>query len=364
MSLWVVVGGQYGSEGKGRISAFITKQEDIDICVRCGGPNSGHSFIDENGRHIVLRQLPTGYINPRTRILVPAGAQIDPEVLKQEIELLGLPPERIGIDRNAFIIEERDRIEEHRLHLRERLSSTLCGVGAAQSRRVLRGEDASLAKDIDRDHPWLGRYLTDVSYEVNTALDGNKKVLIEGTQGFGLSLYHSNHYPRTTSRDTTASGFLTEVGVSPLLTTEIVVVFRTFPIRVAGLQAGPMEQEISWDQVQSDSGYRYSIEERTTVTQRPRRVARFDWELAKRAVLVNRPSRIAVMGLDYLDYQDLGKTSFEKLGARSMEFLHQFEEQIGRIAYGGTGPGFHQLCTLRKAQLPYDSDCLIMEHKA
>ena len=74
MSLWVVVGGQYGSEGKGKVSAFITKQENIDICVRCGGPNSGHSFVDETGKTIVLRQLPTGFVNPRTRLLIPAGA--------------------------------------------------------------------------------------------------------------------------------------------------------------------------------------------------------------------------------------------------------------------------------------------------
>src|SRR5208282_5291720 len=127
MSLWVVVGGQYGSEGKGKVSAFIAKQENIDICVRCGGPNSGHSFVDEHGKTIVLRQLPTGFINPRTRLLIPAGALIDPVVLKQEIDLLSLGPNRIGIDRKSFIIEAKDREKEQSLGLRERLSSTLCG---------------------------------------------------------------------------------------------------------------------------------------------------------------------------------------------------------------------------------------------
>src|SRR5260221_14748789 len=106
MSLWVVVGGQYGSEGKGKVSAFITKQENIDICVRCGGPNSGHSFVDENGRTIVLRQLPTGFVNPRTRLLVPAGGLIDPHVLKQWIQSLCLSAKRIGVDKKCFIISE------------------------------------------------------------------------------------------------------------------------------------------------------------------------------------------------------------------------------------------------------------------
>ena len=66
MSLWVVVGGQYGGEGKGKISAFITRQEEIDICIRCGGPNSGHSFVNDDGTTVLLRQLPTGYIRPQT----------------------------------------------------------------------------------------------------------------------------------------------------------------------------------------------------------------------------------------------------------------------------------------------------------
>ncbi len=287
MSLWVVVGGQYGSEGKGKVSAFITKQENIHICVRCGGPNSGHSFVDENGKNVVLRQLPTGFVNPRTRLLIPAGALIDPAVLKQEIESLGLSPERVGIDRKCFIIEEKDREKEHALGLRERLSSTLCGVGSAQSRRVLRGEDARLASDVSREHPWMSKYLTDVSDEVNSGLDHEKRVLIEGTQGFGLSLYHSDYYPKTTSRDTTASGFLSEVGVSPRLVTEIVVVFRTFPIRVAGQQAGPLKDEITWEELQEESGYPYPIAEYTSVTHKIRRIARFDFELALKAAITN-----------------------------------------------------------------------------
>ena len=88
----------------GKVSAFITKQENIDICVRCGGPNSGHSFVDEHGRTIVLRQLPTGYVRSKTRLLIPAGALIDLDVLKNEIEALHIAPERIGIDPNCFVI--------------------------------------------------------------------------------------------------------------------------------------------------------------------------------------------------------------------------------------------------------------------
>lgn len=351
MSLWVVVGGQYGSEGKGKVSAFISKHEDIDICVRCGGPNSGHSFVDDDGKTMVLRQLPTGFVNPHTRLLIPAGALIDPTVLKQEIETLDIPPALIGIDRKSFVIEVQDHEKERALSLRERLSSTLCGVGAAQSRRVLRSGDARLAHDVSRDHPWMGQYLTDVSDEVNTALDSEKKVLIEGTQGFGLSVYHSEHYPKTTSRDTTASSFLSEVGVSPRLTTEIVAVFRTFPIRVAGAQAGPMQNETSWEQVQRESDYPYPIEERTTVTNKVRRVARFDWELAHRAVRNNRPTRIAITGLDYLSFLNRGRTCVSDLEDRARSFLRQVETNLAvPVRYISSGPALKAMTALPDPQ--------------
>lgn len=339
MSLWVVVGGQYGSEGKGKVAAFITKQENIDVCVRCGGPNSGHSFVDETGKNIVLRQLPTGYVNPRTRLLIPAGALIDPTILKQEIDWLGLSPGRVGIDRKCFVIEGKDREIEAALGLRERLSSTLSGVGAAQSRRVLRGEDAKLAKDVVTEHSWIGDYLADVSNEVNAALDHEQKVLIEGTQGFGLSFYHSEHYPKTTSRDTTASGFLSEVGVSPRLVTEVVIVFRTFPIRVAGYQAGPLEHEVSWEQIRTESGYPYPIEERTSVTKKVRRVARFDWKLARLAAQMNRPTRLAVNGLDYLAFKNLNADNLEQLSQNAKAFIARLEQESGvGVRYFGVGP--------------------------
>jgi adenylosuccinate synthase len=343
MSLWVVVGGQFGSEGKGKVSAFITRQEDIDICVRCGGPNSGHSFIDENGKTVVLRQLPTGFVNPKTRLLIPAGALIDPAVLKQEIDMLRLPVSRIGIDRNCFIIEQSDRGTEAALRLRERLSSTLCGVGAALSRRVMRGPDAMLARDSIAVHPWLSQYITNVSEEVNHRLDAGAKVLIEGTQGFGLSLYHSDHYPRTTSRDTTAAGFISEVGVSPRLVTQIVVVFRTFPIRVAGKEAGLLRDEITWEQLRHESGYRGIVEERTTVTKKVRRVGRFDWELARKAIEANRPTALAINGLDYLDARNLGQASPADFTSDARDFLARVEREFEvAIRLVGTGPKLNQ----------------------
>ena len=339
MSLWVVVGGQFGGEGKGKISAFITRQEKIDICIRCGGPNSGHTFVAQDGTTILMRQLPTGYIRPQTKLLIPAGALIDLDVLKYELDSLRINPNRVGVDRNAMIIQQSDRDQELQLGLQDRISSTLCGVGSAVARRALRGADVKLAGQVAQDATWLAALITDVSEEANRALDHGKKVLVEGTQGFGLSLYHSKHYPMATSRDTTASGFLSEVGLSPILVREVVLVFRTFPIRVAGEQAGPLKDEITWDMLQQESGYPYPIKEMTTVSKKLRRVARFDWELAKQAALVNRPTRIAVNGLDYLGYPNRQAASLDELTASAKQFLTKVKHELtGPVTYWGTAP--------------------------
>lgn len=339
MSVWVVVGGQYGSEGKGKISACITLQERIDICVRCGGPNSGHAFVDLGGRPVVLRQLPTGFVRPETRLLIPAGGLIDLDVLRSEIESLALTPNRVGVDKHAMIISPEDRIREANLGLAERLSSTLCGVGSAVARRALRGGDVRLAEDIADEITWLLPYLTDVADEVNDGIDQGKKVLIEGTQGSGLSLYHSEFFPKATSRDTNASAFLSEVGVSPLLVTEVVLVLRTFPIRVAGEQAGPLFQEISWKSLGHEAGFNYPVQEFTTVSRKLRRLGRFDWAAFERSLRVNRPTRIALNFVDYLGAENSGLTDYDSLSTRAKDFITELGKFGVPITYLGTGAG-------------------------
>lgn len=339
MSLWVVVGGQYGGEGKGKISAFITQQEEIDICVRCGGPNSGHTFVDESGEVVLLRQLPTGYIRPQARLLIPAGALVDLDVLRYELDTFRIDPHRVGVDRNAMIIEASDKERERSLQLRERLSSTLCGVGSAVARRALRGADVRTAEIAAKDVSWLEQLITNVGDETNSALDKGKSVLVEGTQGFGLSLYHSDSYPKATSRDTTAAGFLGEVGLSPRLVTEIILVFRTFPIRVSGAQAGPLNDEISWEILQKESGYPHPVHEMTTVSKKLRRVARFDWKLASKAVAINRPTVVALNGLDYLSFDNEGAPCFSELSPSAQEFIGRMEKDLGvPVAFCGTSP--------------------------
>lgn len=339
MSVWVVVGGQFGSEGKGKVSAIITLREEIDLCIRCGGPNSGHSFEKENGKPVLLRQLPTGFVRPQTRLLIPAGGLVDLEVLRGEIAALGLDASRVGVDRNAMVITSSDRETERQLGMSARLSSTLCGVGSAVARRALRTTDVQLAASAATTQDWLRPLITDVSAEANSAVDSGKKVLIEGTQGSGLSLYHSSHYPKATSRDTNAASFASEVGLSPRLVSEIVVVYRTFPIRVAGSQAGPLRDELTWEQLQVESRSPMPLHEYTSVTHNLRRLGRIDWESARRAAMLNRPTRVAVNFLDYLDFENRRASNWETLTRTAREFVADLEDVCGApAAYLGTGP--------------------------
>jgi adenylosuccinate synthase len=333
MSVTVVVGGQYGGEGKGKITSYLAVHDDVDFVVRCGGPNSGHT-VDYQGHRFVLRMLPAGVINSRTRLLIAPGAIVNPQLLFKEIEMCDLAPGRLGIDYKTGIITDAEALEEKALSLQERLGSTLSGMGRGVAKRVLRDKTFRQAKDI----PQLARFVTDVSQELNAAVNGGKSVLIEGTQGFGLSVYHSPDYPYVTSRDTTASAFLSETGLSPFVVRDIIMVIRTYPIRVGG-NSGPLANEISWEELRRLSGYPHPIEEFTSVTKRLRRVGRFDLDLVKRAASVNRPSQVALLGTDYLDYRNRSQLSLQELTDDALTLVKTIEKEINTsVTLIGTGP--------------------------
>lgn len=333
MGIVVVVGGQFGGEGKGKTTAHLCRAFDVDVAVRCGGPNSGHT-ITINGEQIILRQVPAGVVNPHTKLFLAAGCLVDIDVLLEEIQRFKLTPDRLRLDKNAVIIETRDIEGEAKANLENRIGSTCSGVGFAVARRVLREDQVRLVKDV----PELETFIADVSEEVIRHEANNDAIIIEGTQGFGLSVYHSPYYPYATSRDTTAAGFLSEVGISPLAVSEITMVIRTFPIRVGG-NSGPLPKETSWKGIQVESGYPYKIEECASVTRRLRRVGNFDLEIVKKAVSVNKPTNLALMGVDYLDYKNKGVKDFDSLTPRTKDFIHQLERELKvRIKFIGTGP--------------------------
>ena len=332
MPVTVVVGGQYGSEGKGKICAHLAITDDVHYMVRCGGPNSGHT-VDVSGKRYELKQVPAGFINPETRLLIAAGALVNPKIFMYEVQLCSLDPTRIGIDENAAVIEEADIAAEKALDLRGRLGSTGSGVGAAGSRRVLREQGFRQAKD----HPDLAPFTTSVRSELASAMRNDSDIVVEGTQGFGLSLYHAEEWPYRTSRDTTAHSFLGEVGLG-VRDFQVIMAIRTFPIRVAG-ESGRLEHEITWEKVQALSGYPHLVEEYTTTTKRLRRVGRFDWGVVEEAVAANAPTRIALHGSDYIDFKNRGVDSYKDLTSSVHAFVEEIEARTEvPVSFIGTGP--------------------------
>ena len=343
MPVTVVVGGQYGSEGKGKICAHLAITDNVDYMVRCGGPNSGHT-VYVAGQRYQLQQVPSGFVNPHTRLLIAAGALVDPNVFLQEIETCALDPDRIGIDKNAGVIEAGDVDNERTLGLNGRLGSTGVGVGSAVSRRVLREPNFRLAQD----HPDLKPFVTSVRDELASAVRHDKSIVVEGTQGFGLSLYHAEEWPYRTSRDTTAHSFLGEVGVG-VRDYEVIMAIRTHPIRVAG-NSGRLPDEITWQDVQRESGDPHPIAEYTTTTKRLRRVARFDWSVVEQAVAANAPTQIALHGGDYIDYANYAATGWSDLTDNVRQFVNELEAHLGvPVTFVGTGPTNENIIDRRTA---------------
>jgi adenylosuccinate synthase len=185
------------------------------------------------------------------------------------------------------------------------------------------------------EHPSLAPFARDTSGILEYALSSGRGILVEGTQGFGLSLLHGDSWPKATARDTTASGFLSESGLPPLAVRDVVLVIRAMPIRVAG-DSGPLKGETSWDEIRTASGSAYDVSEYTSVTNRLRRVGRFDPIVVRRAIAANGPTIVA---LNHLDHVDALLRKSDAVTSRAAEFLREVEAGIGRaIDLVGTGP--------------------------
>jgi adenylosuccinate synthase len=331
MPVTVVVGGQYGSEGKGKIAQFLARERGVSAVVRVGGPNSGHTPLAPVGRGAVLRQLPTAAFDGSALCVLPSGSYVDPLLLVEEIERTSVRPQQVLVDPFAVVVTPDHQREESGSGLQASIGSTLSGTGAALWHRVRREADVVFAKDV----PLLQDLIADTKSVLRSILTRREWVLIEGTQGFGLSLLHGDLFPFATSRDTSAASAVAEAGLSPLDVEEIALVLRAFPIRVGG-NSGPLEGEIDWEDVAARGQHDHPIQERTSVTGRIRRVARFSSHVVGRALAANRPTLLAMNHLDYVDH---GVCLSGEPTDPVARFVDAVEREIGmQVALWGVGP--------------------------
>lgn len=329
----VVVGGFFGDEGKGKIISYLAQNDNPSIVVRGGaGPNAGHTIEDGNKKYKV-RMLPSGFLNKKARLMIGPGVVVNPDVLHKEIEEFGTA-QRSFVDNNCGIIEKTHTDADGGGRLKEKIGSTGSGTGPANADRAMR--TLKMAKEI----PSLKPYLIDVAQELHTALDAEENVLVEGTQGTFLSLWHGT-YPFVTSKDVTASGICADIGLGPKNVDDVMVVFKSYVTRVG---TGTLQGELPMDEV-AKRGW----SEIGTVTGRQRRAAEFDFVLAKRAVMLNSATQIALTKLDVLFPECAHKNSFEDLSAAAKKFITDIEDKTDvAVTLIGTGPGVTDIIDLRE----------------
>lgn len=328
----ILVGGQYGSEGKGNIAQFLAPE--YDVLVRVGGPNAGHKVYRSGAEPYTFRQLPSGFLGNRDATLVlGAGAVIGLEVLLKEIMELSVSYDKLIIDPQAMIIETSDKEWEEKT-LKGAIGSTAQGIGKATARKVLHrwpDSDVRLARDI----PQLKHYLRDTIEFFASCLSGGKKIMLEGTQGTALSLHHG-FYPHVTSRITTAAACLAEAGLTARHVRRVVMVCRTYPIRVGdsvdGKTSGFMSQPLTFKDIAERSRVPISELESTevgSVSHRPRRVAEFDWAQLRRSILLNGPTDICLTFADYFDIDNRKAYRYEQLSDETLRFIEELEKVSG-----------------------------------
>ncbi len=337
MGAAIIVGGFWGDEGKGKIVAHVAYTDRPKIIARGGvGPNAGHT-VEVNGQKYGIRMVPSGFVYKDARLLIGAGVLVDPSVFLREVELLKVA-DRVGVDYRCAIIEpkhiEADRGDKH---LKENIGTTGTGCGPANADRIYR--IAKQAKDVDVLKP----YLTDVALEVNEAVERGEFVLLEGTQGFGLSLYYGT-YPYVTSKDTTASAIASDVGLGPTRVDDVIVVFKCFPTRVGG---GPFPTEMPQEEAE-----KLGIVEYGTVTGRRRRIGYWDGKMARYSAMLNGATQVAITGVDKLDKECYGVREWEKLTPKAKKFIEQVEQDTKTpVTLISTGPELKQIIDLRKEKL-------------
>ncbi len=333
----ILVGGQWGDEGKGKIVSYLCLKDKYDITARAGvGPNAGHT-VEYKGKKYGLRLVPSGFLTEGTRLLIGAGVLVNPEVLLGEISELGIE-DRFGVDMRAGIIEE-DHIKRDKSssHLKDKIGSTGTGCGPANQDRANRS--LKLAKDVSA----LKKYITNVPDELHKAKREGKKVLVECSQGFGLSLFYGD-YPYVTSKDTNAAQACVDVGIGPRDVDHVIVVFKSFPSRVG---EGPFPTEMKPEEAEQ-----LGIVEFGTVTGRKRRNGRFDFELARKAAQLNSASQIALTCIDYLDPRNKGVREYDRLTDDAKAFITEVEEKVGiPITLISTGPDLADTIDLREEKL-------------
>ncbi len=360
MSVTVVVGGQWGDEGKGKIVDILSENSDV-IARYQGGANAGHTIIF-GGNEFVLHLIPSGILRDKSVCYIGNGVVIDPNAFISEVDLL--KSEGITVDGRLFISHNAHLVTP--LHLlidkaaedgSSAIGTTLRGIGPAYTDKISRVgirvadilKPAEFRKKLSRNYdalvagisgtgvdiptfeaiyePYyeaagkLKNYISDVTALLNSDIKSGKNILLEGAQGTFLDVDHGT-YPYVTSSNSSAGGACSGTGIGPTKIDRVITVFKAYTTRV-GMGPFPTELTGTIGELIREIGYEFGA-----TTGRERRCGWFDVPLAKRSVAVNGASEIALTKLDVLS--DLEKidmcTGYSMNGDRLDHFPMDVEE--------------------------------------
>ena len=335
----IIVGAQGGDEGKGKIAAYLSIKDKYDYCAKVGGPNAGHTVF-LNGQIFPLKSIPAGFVNPKTKLVLTAGSYIILEWFLEEIKRTGTH-NRIIIDPNCVVITPKQISEERsNQHLMGSIGSVGTGLGIAIRDRIER-KKIKFAKDAKE----LKDFIKSVPELLYKEIKKGKKVLIEGTQGFKLSLLHGE-YPYVTSRDTTASTFLAETGLGPKYAGDIYAVLKPYVSRVG---PGPLDREIKNENELSK--YHTQGREIGSVSKRLRRIGEFEFENVRKAIIINSVTRIAITHFDLLENNFKKITEVKSKKAKDfLNLIRRLEEEYPypKLSLISGGPNTQDIIDLRK----------------
>ena len=341
MGVSVLVGMQWGDEGKGKITDILSKSADLVVRYQ-GGNNAGHTVVVDDDTY-QLHLLPSGVLYPNTCCVLGNGMVIDPRALLEEITMLvdrsvAVSPDNLKISSLAHVIfpfhHQRDRSSET-LRSTDSIGTTQRGIGPAYVDKVSRigirmidlaskqrlanhlksayfqfayvhGRDGTtidmedIDTTIDRYHRYgqaLAKFIIDTSLFVNDAINLKKTVLLEGAQGTMLDIDHGT-YPFVTSSNPIAGGACVGIGVGPNKIETILGIAKAYTTRVG---QGPFPTELTGD-VGGHLQQRGS--EFGTTTNRPRRCGWLDLVMLKYAIRLNGITQVCLTKLDVLDDLD------------------------------------------------------------
>lgn len=342
MPATVVVGTQWGDEGKGKFTDLVAKEMHLVVRYQ-GGHNAGHTIVVD-GESFALQLVPSGILYDHITPVIGNGVVVDPRVLLTELDMLaakGVDTSRLRVSGNAHLIlpyhQELDKLTERHLG-KNKVGTTKRGIGPAYADKasrvglrvqdlldpkifreklegVLKEKNAILAKvfnqlPLDADEiaevylgecaPRMEPMITDSVNLVHDALEAGQHVLLEGAQATFLDLDHGT-YPFVTSSNPVAGGACTGAGIGPRYIDRVIGIAKAYVTRVG---AGPFPTEL-FDELGDhlvDVGHEYG-----TNTGRRRRTGWFDAVMLRHAVRLNSLSELALTKLDVLDSLDTVK---------------------------------------------------------